>query len=390
MYTDRPFCLICKGVAGMQMLVLSSYVVDNAKANVGFNRKFLKLATSCCEKTVFVTSNYPEELLEGLPGLTVENLPYRWDSSQKKNLPRYFRMQCRAIGHIRRHHTKGMPVVFWLSGPMILPFLFCKLTGKKTVVFLYGNTRYKQDKPSLYASLISRIMRFMARHADKIGVETPSVLAQWSLPERCAGKVFDLHLYVDDSGADTVPYEQRGPVVGMACRLQGNKHPLEAIEAFHRLRGAFPDWTLEIAGDGPEYERCRERVAALGEEDRIRMHGWVDNREMASYYGRWRLLLFPSNYEGLPNSVIESLRCGTPVLASPVGGITDVIEEGETGWFLPGTTVEAMEAALSGLLKRDDLGDAGGRAEAFARKAFSFEDVLERFRTVFDVDKPAG
>ena len=38
----------------------------------------------------------------------------------------------------------------------------------------------------------------------------------------------------------------------------------------------------------------------------------------------------------------------------------------------------------------DDLGDAGGRAEAFARKAFSFEDVLERFRTVFDVDKPAG
>ena len=374
----------------MQMLVLSSYVVDNAKANVGFNRKFLKLATSCCEKTVFVTSNYPEELLEGLPGLTVENLPYRWDSSQKKNLPRYFRMQCRAIGHIRRHHTKGMPVVFWLSGPMILPFLFCKLTGKKTVVFLYGNTRYKQDKPSLYASLISRIMRFMARHADKIGVETPSVLAQWSLPERCAGKVFDLHLYVDDSGADTVPYEQRGPVVGMACRLQGNKHPLEAIEAFHRLRGAFPDWTLEIAGDGPEYERCRERVAALGEEDRIRMHGWVDNREMASYYGRWRLLLFPSNYEGLPNSVIESLRCGTPVLASPVGGIPDVIEEGETGWCLPGTTVEAMEAALSGLLKRDDLGDAGGRAEAFARKAFSFEDVLERFRTVFDVDKPAG
>ena len=374
----------------MQMLVLSSYVVDNAKANVGFNRKFLKLATSCCEKTVFVTSNYPEELLEGLPGLTVENLPYRWDSSQKKNLPRYFRMQCRAIGHIRRYHTKGMPVVFWLSGPMILPFLFCKLTGKKTVVFLYGNTRYKQDKPSLYASLISRIMRFMARHADKIGVETPSVLAQWSLPERCAGKVFDLHLYVDDSGADTVPYEQRGPVVGMACRLQGNKHPLEAIEAFHRLRGDFPDWTLEIAGDGPEYERCRERVAALGEEDRIRMHGWVDNREMASYYGRWRLLLFPSNYEGLPNSVIESLRCGTPVLASPVGGIPDVIEEGETGWFLPGTTVEAMEAALSGLLKRDDLGDAGGRAEAFARKAFSFEDVLERFRTVFDVDKPAG
>ena len=373
----------------MQMLVLSSYVVDNAKANVGFNRKFLKLAASCCEKTVFVTSNYPEELLEGLPGLIVENIPYRWSSSQKKNLPRYFKMQCRAIGHIRRHYTKGMPIVFWLSGPMILPFLFCKLTGKKTVVFLYGNTRYKQDKPTLYASLISNIMRFMARHADKIGVETPSVLSQWSLSGRCTDKVFDLHLYVDDSGTDAMPYEQRERTVGMACRLQDNKHPVEAIEAFHRLRERFPDWTLEIAGDGPEYERCRERVAALGEEDRIRMLGWVDNREMASRYGRWRLLLFPSNYEGLPNSVIESLRCGTPVLASPVGGIPDVIEEGKTGWFLPDTTVEAIEAALCGLLEREDLGDAGRQAEELARKAFSFEDVLERFRLVFDVDKPA-
>ncbi len=374
----------------MQMLVLSSYVVDNAKANVGFNRKFLKLAASCCEKTVFVTSNYPQELLADLSGLTVENIPFQWDSSQKKNLLRYFKMQCRAIRMIRRHHTQGMPVVFWLSGPMILPFLYCKWTGKKTVVFLYGNTRYKQDKPTLYASLIARIMRFMASRADKIGVETPSVLSQWSLPEHCTGKVFDLHLYVDECDGEPAPYEQRERVVGMACRLQGNKHPLEAIEAFHRLRDTFPDWCLEIAGDGPEFQLCRERVAELGEDGRIRLLGWVDNREMAACYSRWRLLLFPSNYEGLPNSVIESLCCATPVLASPVGGIPDVIEEEKTGWFLPGTTAEAIEASLFELMKRDDLSEVSRQAEAFAREAFSFKDVLERFRSVFDVDKPAG
>lgn len=374
----------------MQMLVLSSYVVDNAKANVGFNRKFLKLAASCCEKTVFVTSNYPQELLADLSGLTVENIPSQWDSSQKKNLLRYFKMQCRAIRMIRRHHTQGMPVVFWLSGPMILPFLYCKWTGKKTVVFLYGNTRYKQDKPTLYASLIARIMRFMASRADKIGVETPSVLSQWSLPEHCTGKVFDLHLYVDECDGEPAPYEQRERVVGMACRLQGNKHPLEAIEAFHRLRDTFPDWCLEIAGDGPEFQLCRERVAELGEDGRIRLLGWVDNREMAACYSRWRLLLFPSNYEGLPNSVIESLCCATPVLASPVGGIPDVIEEEKTGWFLPGTTAEAIEASLFELMKRDDLSEVSRQAEAFAREAFSFKDVLERFRSVFDVDKPAG
>lgn len=370
----------------MQMLVLSSYVVDTAKANVGFNKKFLKLATSCCEKTVFVTSHYPQELLEDLPRLDVENIPGEWSPSQKKNLPRYFLMQWKAIGRIRRHYTKGMPVVFWLSGPMILPFLYCKLTRKKTVVFLYGNTRYKQDKPSLYTSLISGIMSFMARHADQIGVETPSVLEQWTLPAACRDKVFDLHLYVDGSEAETIPYEQRESVIGMACRLQDNKHPLESIEAFHRLRDDYPDWKLEIAGNGPDFDRCRALVDDLGEQDRIRLLGWVDSRDMAAYYRRWRLLLFPSNYEGLPNSVIESLRCGTPVLASPVGGIPDVIEEGENGWFLKGTAVEAIEDGLHGFLKREDAAAVSCRAEEAARRAFSFEDVLDRFRQVFDVD----
>lgn len=131
-------------------------------------------------------------------------------------------------------------------------------------------------------------------------------------------------------------------------------------------------------------------MAELGEDDRIRLLGWVDNREMASCYSRWRLLLFPTNYEGLPNSVIESLWCGTPVLASPVGGIPDVVEEGQTGWFLPDTTAVAIETALSELMKRDDLSEVSRRAEVFAREAFSFEDVLERFRSVFEVDKPAG
>lgn len=370
----------------MQMLVLSSYVVDTAKANVGFNKKFLKLATSCCEKTVFVTSNYPQELLEDLPRLDVENIPGEWSSSQKKNLPRYFLMQWKAIHRIRRHYTKGMPVVFWLSGPMILPFLYCKLTRKKTVVFLYGNTRYKQDKPSLYTSLISGIMSFMARHADQIGVETPSVLEQWTLPAACRDKVFDLHLYVDGSEAETIPYEQRESVMGMACRLQDNKHPLESIEAFHRLRDDYPDWKLEIAGNGPDFDRCRALVDDLGEQDRIRLLGWVDSRDMAAYYGRWRLLLFPSNYEGLPNSVIESLRCGTPVLASPVGGIPDVIAEGENGWFLKGTAVEAIEDGLRGFLENPDVSAVSRRAEEAACRAFSFEDVLDRFRQVFGVD----
>ena len=368
-----------------KLLILSSYVVDSAKANVGFNYKFLKLATDSCENTTFITSNYPETLLKDLPGLTVDNLPLRWSGvSQKKDLPAFIKMQWKAIGAIRRHWTKGTPVVFWLSGPMLLPFLYCKLTRKKTVVFLYGNTKYKDEKPSLYNSLIGGIMGFMARHASRIGVEAPSVLKQWDLPAGCEKKIFVFHLYVDrEQFGEAVPFKERDKVVGMACRLQANKHPLEAIEAFHRLRQEYPDWKLEIAGNGPDYEACCDKIRELDEEDAIRMLGWVDNRQVGAYYNRWKLLLFPSNYEGLPNSVIESMCCGTPVLASPVGGIPDVIRDGETGLLLAEPSAEGMERQLREILSGDQLESLSSTAREYAQQALSYEDVLEDFRREF-------
>ena len=216
------------------------------------------------------------------------------------------------------------------------------------------------------------------------GVEAPSVLKQWNLPERSMKKVFALHLYVDrEQFKNVVPVENREKVAGMSCRLQHNKHPLEAIEAFHRLRGIFPEWKMEIAGNGPDYEICCQKIKALGEEESIRMLGWVDNREIGACYNRWKLLLFPSNYEGLPNSVIESMCCGTPVLASPVGGIPDVIQDGQTGWFLKEPSTEGIERQLRTILEENRLKEISAAAQAYALRAFSYEEVLEDFRKAF-------
>ena len=66
----------------------------------------------------------------------------------------------------------------------------------------------------------------------------------------------------------------------MACRLQDNKHPLESIEAFHRLRDDYPDWKLEIAGNGPDFDRCRALVDDLGEQDRIRPVSYTHLNDM--------------------------------------------------------------------------------------------------------------
>ena len=75
--------------------------------------------------------------------------------------------------------------------------------------------------------------------------------------------------------------------------------------------------------------------------------------------------------------------CGTPVLASPVGGIPDVIQDGQTGWFLKEPSTEGIERQLRTILEENRLKEISAAAQAYALRAFSYEEVLEDFRKGF-------
>ena len=66
----------------------------------------------------------------------------------------------------------------------------------------------------------------------------------------------------------------------------------------------------------------------------VTLVGWISHDELPSYLNMLKLLVVPSYTEGLPNIVIEAMSCGTPVLATPVGGVPDLIEDGITGFIL--------------------------------------------------------
>lgn len=368
-----------------RIMILSSYVVDNAKANIAVNKKFVKLSSSVFDETLFITSNYPEKELKNIPNAHLINIPIKWNgTSQKKDLIKFFHMQLKSIKMIKKNYQKGDLIVFWLSGPMIIPFLYCKLTRKKIVSYLYGNSKYKLDKPSIYNTFISFLTGYMGKHADYLGVESKSVLKQWNivLDEH---RIIESPLYVNlEKFHEEIPHNKRNKIIGMSCRLQSNKKPLETIQAFHNLRSFFPDWQLEIAGNGPQFEECCALIQELGEGDRIRMLGWIDNRDISYYYNRWQLLFFPSNYEGLPNSVIECMCCGTPVVASPVGGIPDIIRDGENGWFLEDTSASSLEKTLQQVLSSPKLELIARNAKKFATEKFEFHAILDNFKMKYE------
>lgn len=119
-----------------------------------------------------------------------------------------------------------------------------------------------------------------------------------------------------------------------------------AIEALPQL----PEVDLVIIGDGEEEANLKRQVKRLSLEDRVRFLGHVDQRNLPVYYGAADALVLASSREGIANVMIESLACGTPVLATKVWGAPEVIVVPEAGVLIEKREPESLVAAARQLL----------------------------------------
>ncbi|HVR72949.1 MAG TPA: glycosyltransferase [Planctomycetota bacterium] len=163
--------------------------------------------------------------------------------------------------------------------------------------------------------------------------------------------------------------------VGDLSPEKGVPELLDAHDALHR-RGI--EASLHLLGDGPL------RGARRGASARAVFTGRVPQAELPCWHAAADLLVLPSHAEGSPVTVMEALSSGLPVLASRVGGIPDLIEEGRTGWLVPPRDAQALTAALEKLLSgREALEEARGRLVSAppdlsaARRARDLRRILE-------------
>ncbi len=115
---------------------------------------------------------------------------------------------------------------------------------------------------------------------------------------------------------------------------------------FRSLAAAEGDWTLSVLGDG-EIEELRALAEELGISDRITFFGWMEN-PWESLENACALVM-PSLHEGFSLTIIEALACGMPVLCTPVGGATEIIEEGKNGYLFGGDTGISLKELLNRL-----------------------------------------
>lgn len=137
-------------------------------------------------------------------------------------------------------------------------------------------------------------------------------------------------------------------LMGMVCRLVKQKGIAYALEATRRIQAEHPNAHLVIAGDGKLAAELRRLAAALGITDRVHWLGW--RRDAADLMAAFDLLLVPSLWEGFGLVLLEAMAGRTPVIASRVSAIPEVVIDGETGILIAPRDVDALTRALARLL----------------------------------------
>jgi teichuronic acid biosynthesis glycosyltransferase TuaC len=213
-----------------------------------------------------------------------------------------------------------------------------------------------------------------------VSEELRQVALAWGIPPEkvitilngCDTAIF--HPGAHDAARREVGCEDQGELLLYVGNLIASKGLGELIAAFCELLQSRPRARLAVIGQGPYGDTLAERAASAGASGRLLMLGRQDSAGVARWMRAADLFCLPSYSEGCPNAVVEALACGRPVVATAVGGVPELVQEG-CGILIPprdpARLREALDTALSNTWDTAHIAAAHRRSwEEVARRTF--------------------
>lgn len=169
------------------------------------------------------------------------------------------------------------------------------------------------------------------------------------------------------------------PRILFVGRLSVQKNPLLAIQALAQVRDQR--WIFEVIGDGPLRTAMHHECERLGLGSRVIFDGWLSGEEVARRMETSHILLMTSLHEGMPMVAVEALQHGLAIVGSDIGGLRDVIRDGENG-FLCGLQAEAFAEKLRELLDSPARLESQRRASLGRAPEFDQEHIVDSYEKV--------
>lgn len=303
---------------------------------------------------------------------------------------RFLRNQLLMCATIRRRPENI--ILFFGATSYLLPILYSRLIGKTVIVEPRGDVpltlrlNWEQQMPSSLARRLAALVGLLERGgfaaANRVVTYTPNMARQLDLNPDSSAVYPHGARYVDTSTfRPIVPFGEREAVVGFVGRIDEEK----GIRELATVAKQLPDEiTFRFVGDGPLFDWLATELAAEIKAGTVELAGWVDHEEIPAELNRLQLLVMPSQpTEGLPTTILEALACGTPVYATPVAGVPDVVKEGETGFLMADLESSNIAAEIVSVLESTEIDAVSTAGRTLIEEEFCYDAAIQRYRRLF-------
>lgn len=275
-------------------------------------------------------------------------------------------------------------VLFFGCETLVLPIVIAKLMRKKIVLLLTGSSIQSGVSANDNMVIVLKLLQSVGcAFSNKIILYSKKNIGDWHL-EKYEKKISIAHEHFLDLEQFRIfkKFKTRKNIIGYIGRLSKEKGIINFIESISEICNKTHDFRIFICGEGPLRESIESYIARENLENLVTLYGWVPHDELPDYLNKLKLLVLPSYTEGLPNIMLEAMACGTPILATPVGAIPDIIKDGETGFIMANNSPECIARNVIRALNHSDLERTAENARALVEREFTYEKAVERWREI--------
>jgi glycosyltransferase involved in cell wall biosynthesis len=307
-------------------------------------------------------------------------------------LPLFF--LCMGFTARRLIRRQGVDILHthWLVPQGLAGAFLHRLTGILHIASIHGTDLNILKK----YTVLHPVCRFITRHSAVITVNSSYMKRQLlAVSPDCEMKIRIVPMGIDPEQFGIAPVadmKQRygaGHLIMSVGRLIDWKGTEFLIRAIPAVLEKFPDAKLLIVGAGPERDVLVRQVRELGLENRVIFLGFISKTDLIAYYHSADVFVLPSinragKTEGLGVVLLEAMASGCPVIGSNVGGIPDIIVDGENGFLVPEQDPAALAEKIIQILSNDDLTDQFRKSGyETVQTRFTWEIISKKFSEVY-------
>jgi len=280
---------------------------------------------------------------------------------------------------------KSVPVVMTVHGPegftlkllpwQLLPTDYKNSSYQKADLRLIGRLRY------LYFRCVQRpLYIFGIRRLRKI-IAPSKYMAEILKFDSASSRIVQLYNGIELPKPRALAQNNSILYVGRLEAVKGIEHVVRAMPA---IVAKIPTAKLTLVGDGSDRQRLMDIAQELGVADNVHFAGWVNATDVPSYIEHATAFVIPSVWpENLPTVAIEALAVGRPILASRVGGIPELVQDGVNGYLISPGDVSSIAAGIFKILESPRQAKAMAKASTELSKNFDIDTFVDKLEALY-------